>query len=159
MISLIVAMGKNRVIGKDNQMPWHLPADLAYFKKVTTGHPIIMGRKTFQSIGRPLPNRENIILTRDKMFKHDNCTIINCVEEALALAASKDIFVIGGAEIYEQFLPFAKKIYITQIHENFSGDTFFPKLTKEWQLQSSQLHSKDEKNKYDYEFQLFEKLV
>lgn len=157
MISLIVAMGKNRVIGLDNKMPWHLPADLAYFKKVTTGHAIIMGRKTFESIGRPLPNRTNIVLTRDKNLLIEGCQIIDSVEEALKLAENEMIFVIGGSEIYKQFLPFANKIFITKINENFTGDTFFPELSDDWQQTSSEKHIPDVKNKYEYEFQVFQK--
>lgn len=157
MISLIVAMGKNHVIGLNNQMPWHLPADLAYFKKVTTGHPILMGRKTFESIGRPLPNRTNVILTRDTSFQAEGCTVIHSIDDAIELAKKEDLFIIGGAEIYNQFLPFVEKMYITKISESFEGDTFFPEFGDGWQLVASEKHRADEKNQYDYEFQIFEK--
>ncbi|OIJ18843.1 hypothetical protein BKP45_15035 [Anaerobacillus alkalidiazotrophicus] len=158
MISLIVAIGENRVIGFENKMPWHLPADLAYFKKVTTGHTVIMGRKTFQSIGKPLPNRTNVILTRDIHFSAADCLVIHSVEEALEIGKDQDIFVIGGAEVYKQFLPFVDRAYITKIHESFSGDTFFPELGENWQLTSSEIHDPDEKNRYIYEFQVFDKV-
>lgn len=159
MISLIVAMSKNRAIGFENKMPWHLPADLAYFKKVTTGHAIVMGRKTFQSIGRPLPNRTNLILTRDHSFRAEGCQLIHDIEEVLEKAKKEDLFVIGGAEIYQQFLPYAEKIYSTQILEDFHGDTFFPQLTEEWQLVSTEKHGQDEKNRYKYEFQIYTKIL
>lgn len=157
MISLIVAMGENRVIGLDNQMPWHLPADLKYFKKTTTGHSIVMGRKTFQSIGRPLPNRKNIILTRDTSFSANGCQVLHSIEEVLELAKKEDIFVIGGAQIYKQFLSDAEKLYITKINESFEGDTFFPEIGDEWTLISSEKHAPDDKNTYEYEFQVYSK--
>lgn len=155
MISLIVATGKNRVIGLNNEMPWHLPADLAYFKKTTTGHAVVMGRKTFQSIGRPLPNRLNLILTTDKMFQASGCQVVHSVKEVLEFGENQELFVIGGAEIYQQFLPYANKVYLTYIHESFQGDTFFPELTEEWELQSVEDHAPDEKNHYAYEFRVF----
>lgn len=158
MISIIVAMDENRVIGFENKMPWYLPADLAYFKKITTGHPIVMGRKTFQSIGRPLPNRTNIILTRDQSFRSEGCQVIHNIEEVLDKSIKEDLFVIGGAEIYKQFLPYAEKIYSTRILERFHGDTFFPKLTEKWQLLSAEKHEKDQKNNYQYEFQVYQKI-
>lgn len=158
MISLIVAMGQNRVIGLRNKMPWHLPADLAYFKKMTTGHSVIMGRKTFQSIGRPLPNRTNIILTRDKSFAAEGCKVIYSITEAIELAKKEDLFVIGGADIYQQFLPYVDQVYITQIHEEFEGDTFFPELNENWRMVASEKHDRDEKNKYEYEFQVYKKM-
>lgn len=157
MISLIVAMDENRVIGFENKMPWHLPADLAYFKKTTIGHPIVMGRKTFQSIGRPLPNRTNLILTRDQSFRSEGCQVVHNIEEVIQIAKKEALFVIGGAEIYKQFLPYAKKIYITQIIESFHGDTFFPELTDEWQLIATERNEKDQKNDYRYEFQVYQK--
>lgn len=157
MISLIVAMGENRVIGHDNQMPWHLPADLKYFKKTTTGHSIVMGRKTFQSIGRPLPNRTNIILTRDSSFSAEGCVVLHSREEVLELAQKEDLFIIGGAQIYEEFLPYADKLYITKIHESFAGDTFFPETGNEWKLLSTEKHAPNEKNAYEYEFQVYSK--
>ncbi|QOY38014.1 type 3 dihydrofolate reductase [Anaerobacillus isosaccharinicus] len=157
MISLIVATGENRVIGLNNKMPWHLPADLAYFKNTTSGHAVVMGRKTFESIGRPLPNRTNIILTRDENFQAEGCQVIHSVEEALQLGKVQDLFIIGGAEIYHQFLAQADRVYLTYIEENFEGDTFFPELTDEWKLVSTEKHLPDEKNQYNYEFRVYEK--
>lgn len=157
MISLIAAAGENNVIGAENEMPWHLPADLAYFKKTTSGHAVVMGRKTFESIGKPLPNRKNIILTRDQHFQREDCQVIHSVEEALEYEQGQELFVIGGAEVYRQFLPHANKVYLTRIHKSFEGDAYFPELGDEWQLTSSEKHVADEKNRYDYEFQIFEK--
>lgn len=156
MISFIVAMDENRVIGKNNQLPWHLPEDLKYFKKVTMGHPIIMGRKTFESIGRPLPGRENIIVTRQTSYKQEGCTVLNSIEELLGYCAqneSEEYFVIGGAEIFKEILSAADRLYITFIHKEFEGDTFFPSLNMdEWALTSQEKGPENEKNPYFYEF-------
>ncbi|QPA32466.1 dihydrofolate reductase [Thermaerobacillus caldiproteolyticus] len=160
MISLIVAMDNSRVIGKDNKLPWHLPADLAYFKKVTMGHPIVMGRKTFESIGRPLPGRENIIVTRNRSFQPEGCTVIHSVEGIKQIAAkrSDEVFVIGGAELFAAILPLADRLYITKIEANFPGDTFFPVFNEaEWRLISCEKGQKDEKNPYDYFFLVYER--
>ncbi|WP_102349298.1 dihydrofolate reductase [Bacillus sp. Marseille-P3661] len=159
MISLVVAMDKNRVIGKDNQLPWHLPADLAFFKKVTMGKPIVMGRKTHQSIGRALPGRENIILTRDKNFTAEGCTIIHHIDELNKITNNHDeICIIGGAEIFKEVLPIIDRLYITEIEHEFEGDTFFPAIDRtNWQLVSSEKGPKDEKNPYDYYFNIYEK--
>lgn len=160
MISLIVAMDRNRVIGKDNKLPWHLPADLAYFKRITMGHPIIMGRKTFESIGRPLPGRENIVVTRNRSFQPEGCTVIHSIDDIQKIAAERDkeVFVIGGAELFQASLPFADRLYITKIDASFPGDTFFPSFYEEdWRLVSSEKGPKDEKNPYDYVFLLYER--
>lgn len=157
MISLIVAMGRNRVIGKDNKMPWHMPADLSYFKKITTGHPVVMGRKTFESIGRPLPNRKNIILTTDRSYKQAGCVIVHSVEEVLTFGKEQTLFIIGGAQIYQQFLTYADRVYITLIDGEFEGDTYFPELGDDFVLISTESHEQDEKNRYDYEFRIYEK--
>ncbi|MCL6585986.1 MAG: dihydrofolate reductase [Anoxybacillus sp.] len=160
MISLIVAMDNNRVIGKDNQLPWHLPADLAYFKKTTMGHPIVMGRKTFVSIGRPLPGRENIIVTRNRSFQAEGCTIIHSVADIKTIASERkeEVFVIGGAEIFQATLPFADRLYITKIDAHFPGDKFFPPFSEtDWRLVSSTKGPKDEKNPYDYTFLVYER--
>ncbi|PWA13263.1 dihydrofolate reductase [Pueribacillus theae] len=160
MISFLVAMDKNRLIGKDNDLPWRLPADLAFFKKKTTGNTIIMGRKTYASIGRPLPNRRNVILTRDKNFNAEGCIIVHTVEDAIAsIQPNEEGFVIGGAEIFPQFLPYADKMYITFINEEFDGDTYFPEIDMEkWQLVSREKGIKNDKNPYDYEFLCYKKL-
>lgn len=139
---MIAAMSENRVIGKDNKLPWHFPDELKYFKKITTGKPIIMGRKTFESMGsRPLPNRLNIVLTKDKTFTLDNftqeqCRVAYSLEEALQSAGScEEVMIIGGAKIYEQFLSKASRLYLTIVHTNIEGDAFFPIIDNtEWQL-------------------------
>lgn len=160
MISLLVAMDNNRLIGRDNDLPWHLPADLAYFKRVTMGKAIIMGRKTFESIGRPLPGRENIIITRNIEFKADGCKVIHSVEEILEMNQyDKELFIIGGAEIFKEILPHADRLYITEIDAIFSGDTFFPEFSsKEWKESSSEKGPRDEKNPYDYDFVVYERV-
>ncbi|CAG9613681.1 IS1595 family transposase ISSsu9 [Bacillus rhizoplanae] len=160
MISLLVAMDKNRLIGKDNQLPWHLPADLAYFKKVTMGHPIIMGRKTFESIGKPLPGRTNIILTRNKNYEMEGCEVIYSIDDVQKMdeQLNEEIFVIGGAEIFKEVLPFADRLYITKIEEVFEGDTFFPEINyNEWKEISVEQGVTDEKNPYTYAYHVYGK--
>lgn len=135
-ISLIVAMAKNRVIGDQGGMPWHLSADLKKFRKITTGFPIVMGRKTYQSIGNPLPNRTNIIISRDSDYAPDGCLVFNDLNTALTHACqlAHEVFIIGGSTLYEALLPVANTLYITQIHSEFTGDTWFPEFdNNEWQ--------------------------
>ncbi|WP_078432872.1 dihydrofolate reductase [Metabacillus halosaccharovorans] len=161
MISLIVAMDKHRLIGRDNQLPWHLPQDLAYFKKVTMNHKIIMGRKTFESIGRPLPGRENIIVTRDSTYSQEGCTILHSIDEILELSSRSDeeLFVIGGAEIFKEILPVSDRLYITEIDDVFEGDTYFPdRKETEWKKISVEKGTRDKKNPYDFEFVVYEKI-
>lgn len=158
MISLIWAMDKNRVIGSNNQLPWHLPEDLKYFKRVTMGCPIVMGRKTFDSIGRVLPGRENVIMTRDIDYVKEGCKIVHSLDELLQYSKGKkeEVFVIGGAEIFKETLPFADKLYITVIQHEFPGDTFFPSFSlNEWELVSSEAGLKNEQNPYDYDFLVY----
>ena len=161
MISLIWAMDENRVIGYHNQLPWRLPEDLKFFKRVTMGHPIAMGRKTYDSIGKPLPGRENIVITRDENYDPEGCTVMHSIEEMLDYAAgnnSEEIFVIGGAEIFKEVLPEADKLYLTMIHHRFEGDTFFPVFDIEkWELESREIGLKNEKNPYDYEFLIYKR--
>jgi len=160
MISLIWAMDENRVIGYRNQLPWRLPEDLKFFKRVTMGHPIMMGRKTFESIGKPLPGRENIIVTRDESYQKEGCAVMNSIEDFMSYAKGKEeeIFVIGGAEIFKEVLPEADKLYLTMIHHQFEGDTFFPVFDIEkWELESREIGPKDEKNPYDYEFLIYKR--
>ena len=154
LISIIAAMSKNRVIGKDNVLPWHLPADLKHFKKLTLGKPIIMGRKTYASIGKPLPERHNIIITRESNLELPGCTVVNSVEEALQAAGDCDeVMVIGGCEIYKQFLPLANRLYLTLVHSTIEGDTFFPELDEtKWEEVSRENFEADEKNSYTYSF-------
>lgn len=162
-ISAIVAMSENRVIGDDNQLPWHLPADLKHFKTITSGHPILMGRKTYESIGRPLPNRTNIIITRNPEFKAEGCIVIQSLDEAIRYAAESncdEIFIIGGAEVYKQLLPHIKRIYLTIVHENFDGDAFFPELNlAEWKENKRERHDADDNNEYDYSFIMLERIT
>ncbi|MDP9740555.1 UNVERIFIED_ORG: dihydrofolate reductase [Bacillus sp. B2I3] len=160
MISLIVAMDQNRVIGKNNKLPWHLPADLQYFKKVTMGHPIVMGRKTFESIGRVLPGRENVIVTRNQEFKAEGCVVLHDIAQIKMFADNheEEVFVIGGAEIFKEILPFTDRLYITEIHETFEGDTFFPEIDEnEWDEISSLPGNIDEKNRFTHDFIILQK--
>lgn len=160
MISFIVAMDENRVIGKDNQLPWHLPEDLKFFKRTTMGHPIAMGRKTHESIGRALPGRENIVITRQLDYKSHDVTVFYSMEEFVKYCGSQDdeIFVIGGAEIFKETFEYADRLYITHIEEEFEGDTYFPECNeREWELVSSEKGIKDEKNPYKYEFRIYDR--
>jgi dihydrofolate reductase len=153
MRSLIVAMTKNRVIGYQNKMPWHLPAELAYFKRITTGHPIIMGRKTFESIGRPLPGRRNIVVSRNANFHAPGIEVTNSLENALMLCADENAFVIGGASLYADALKLAQRLYVTEIEAELTGDTFFPVIDDSaWQEESRDVRCKDEKNIYELQF-------
>lgn len=155
MISLMVAMDENRLIGKNNKLPWYLPADLQYFKKVTMGHPIVMGRKTFESIGRVLPGRENVIVTRNHDYKVEGCTILHDVSEIKTFAdtSEEEVFVIGGAEIFKEILPVTDRLYITQIHEVFEGDTYFPEINEaEWENVVTIPGVTDDKNLHAHDF-------
>jgi len=157
MISLIFAMGKNNALGYNNKMPWHLPADFAYFKNVTMGKPVIMGRKTFESIGKPLSGRINIVISRSKSFSHEGCLVVESVDKAIEQAKDKDSFIIGGADIYKAFLPIADRLYITEIDADFEADTFFPNIDySKWKLISNEHGVKDEKNPYNYKFLVYE---
>src|SRR4051812_15059168 len=161
IVSLLVAAGENNVIGKDNKLPWHLPNDLAYFKNQTWAMPILMGRKTFESIGKPLPGRKNIVITRKKDWLHDGVSVVHSIEEAIEKAEGfgvKEIFIIGGAEIFQTVFSRADRIYLTRIHHEFDGDVFFPGVKEgEWHLVKERLCSADQKNPYDHTFQLWER--
>jgi dihydrofolate reductase len=161
ILSMIVATAHNRIIGKDNDMPWHLPADLQYFKKITLGKPIIMGRKTYESIGRPLPGRRNIVISRDPNYKANGIDSVTTVDAALALVQDQDeIMVIGGGAIYKHCMSAATRLYITHIDADIEGDTQFPKYDlKEWVKVSSEKRSADEKNNYDLDFCVYEKNI
>lgn len=156
MISLLVAMGKNHVIGFENDMPWHLPEDLKYFKEKTTGQTIIMGRKTFDSIGRALPNRRNIVLTKQNIDFPNGIEVIKSIGKIYEWHKEKpdqELFVIGGGNLYKQVLPFADRMYITEIDQSFEGDTYFPTFDKnEWALTSKVKGKKNDRNPYDYHF-------
>ncbi len=153
-ISLIVAFDENRLIGNNNALPWHLPADLKHFKQITMGHHMIMGRKTFDSIGKPLPGRTSIIITRKKDFKIEGCIVVNTLNEALKKCEDQDeVFIIGGAQIFECTLPIATDLFITQIHHSFGGDTFFPEIPDSyWEEVSREMNEPDGKNEWPYSF-------
>lgn len=161
-ISLIAAMAEDRIIGRDNQMPWHLPADLKHFKSITLGKPVIMGRKTYESIGKALPGRQNIVISRKPNYQlSDACVVPNC-EDALAVAqkSADDVMIIGGGTIYEAFLAQATHLHLSFIKLNVDGDTRFPdwNAVGPWKEISREAHQADEKNKYDYEFVAFERV-
>ncbi|MGI4750904.1 MAG: dihydrofolate reductase [Janthinobacterium lividum] len=153
IITLIVAISSNNVIGKNNQLIWHLPADLKHFRQLTTGHTVFMGRKTYDSIGKPLPNRRNVVISR-RLKNIDGCETVASLEDGLKLCAEeKEIFIIGGAEIYRQALPLATRIELTRIHQEFEGDTFFPEFDlNDWQETNRQDFAPDEKSSLSYSF-------
>ncbi|WP_024611648.1 type 3 dihydrofolate reductase [Pseudoalteromonas sp. TB64] len=155
IISMIAAMANNRVIGLDNKMPWHLPADLQHFKKVTTGKPVIMGRKTFESIGRPLPGRRNIIITRNSEYQAVGIETVTTPEAALELVCDvEEVMIIGGGNIYQQFLERTDRLYLTFIDLDVKGDTQFPDYQKvaNWEVKSEESKQPDDKNKHSYKF-------
>jgi dihydrofolate reductase len=154
MITIIAAIAKNNALGKDNKLIWHLPADLKRFKKVTLGHHIIMGRKTFESLGKPLPNRTTIIITRNKNFTQHGCIVVNSLNEAIeATKEDENPYILGGAEIYKQALDIADKLDLTFVHQNFEADVFFPEIDfKIWKETSREDFKSDEKNKFNYSF-------
>ena len=161
-VSIIVATSLNHAIGKDNQLLWHLPADLKFFKTTTMGCPVVMGRKTFQSIGRTLPGRQNVVITRDNSFNTDkqyDLTVVGSIDEALVkLHAEKEVFIIGGGEIYKQSIDSVDTIYITLVHTVTDGDVYFLEIDKtKFDLVWEEKHVADEKNKFDYTFQKFER--
>jgi dihydrofolate reductase len=153
IVSIIVATAKNNAIGKDNKLLWYLPKDLKHFKDVTTGHTVIMGRKTFDSVGKPLPNRRNIILTQQDI-EIEGCEVTNSFDSAFELCeGEEEVFIIGGANIYRQGLPLTDRIYLTLIDEDFDGDTFFPVIDDaEWEVKEREDFEPDEKNKFRYAF-------
>jgi len=160
ILSLIAAIGKNNEIGKKNELLWHLPADMKHFKNITSLHTVIMGRKTFESIGRPLPNRKNIVITRNVNYKTKGIEAVKSVEKAIALFenSNEEIFFIGGGEIYRQAIKYADKLYITYIDKEFTNaDTFFPVIGPEWKEKNREDFSVDDKNLYHYSFVEYEK--
>lgn len=159
ILSIIVAFDERRLIGRDNGLPWHLPADLKYFKSITIGHSMIMGRKTFASIGKPLPGRRSVVITRTKGYAPEGITVVHSLDEALLnCSGEEEVFVIGGAQIFEQAMPLASKLYITQIHHVFEGDIFFPEIPEEhWELISKEDHEADVKNPWAYSFLTYRK--
>lgn len=160
-ISMIAAMAHDRVIGKDNQMPWHMPADLAHFKRVTLGKPVLMGRKTFESIGRPLPGRRNLVISRNPDYQAEGIEVVGSVEAALALLAGssvEELMVIGGGHLYAEMLPSADCLYLTRIDLAVEGDTRFPAFDDgQWQRIACESHPADEKNPHHYSFETWQR--
>lgn len=164
-LALIAAYAQNRVVGIDNKLPWHLPEDLKYFKRCTSGKAIIMGRKTYESIGRPLPNRTNIVITRNPAFKADGVKIVTSLNDAIELAAAvnevngvDEIMVIGGAAIYELTLPMADRLYLTHVHAQVEGDAYFPEVDfSNWREVERADYASSETNPYDYSFVVYDK--
>ncbi|NOJ16111.1 type 3 dihydrofolate reductase [Vibrio jasicida] len=158
IISMIAAMADNRIIGKDNQMPWHLPADFAWFKRCTMGKPVVMGRKTYESIGRPLPGRLNIVISRDTSLSIEGVTTVTSIEQALEVAGdSEEVMIIGGGAIYAACLAIANKLYVTHIEAEIEGDTQFPDWGNEFKETHSEAYQADEKNAYNMRFTVLEK--
>lgn len=160
-MTIVVAMGSNNEIGKENQLLWHLPKDLKHFKDLTSGHPIVMGRKTYESIGKPLPNRTNIVVSRKKDWFEEGILIVGSLKEALKFAKKIDenFYVLGGGNIYEQTIDLADRLEVTEVKATLDADTFFPKINpKVWKKVNEECHEKDEKNSYDFCFQTFERI-
>lgn len=158
-LSIIVAVDENYGIGKDNQLPWHLPADLKYFKSVTTGHTVIMGRKTYDSMGKALPNRRNIVISRQENLHLQDAELVHSLEEAISLCSSEaEVFIIGGAKIFKQALPLISSMYITRIKHHFDADTFLNGIDwNDWEEVSREDCEPDEKNLYTYSFLKYQK--
>ncbi len=157
MITLIAAVAENNALGKDNQLLWHLPDDFKRFKTLTSGHYIIMGRKTFESFPKLLPNRTHVIITRQKDYQPEGCIIVNSLEKAIeACPTNEAIYIIGGGEIYKQSIAIADKVDVTRVHHTFEADTFFPEIDlNKWQLDFEEFHPKDERHAFDFTFQTF----
>ena len=157
MVILIAAIANNNALGKDNQLLWHLPDDFKRFKAVTSGHYIIMGRKTFESFPKPLPNRTHVVITRQKDYHPEGCIVVDSIEKALEISPEgQDVFVIGGGEIYNLAMRFADKLDITKVHADFDADVYFPEISPEdWKLESSEFHPKDDRHAYDFTFSAF----
>lgn len=160
MITMVAAAAENNALGKNNDLLWHLPDDFKRFKQITSGHYIIMGRKTFESFPKPLPNRTHVIITRQKNYNPEGCIIVDSIEKAIEVCPKdQDVFIIGGGEIYNLAMDFADSIELTRVHENFEADTFFPEIDlKQWKLTSEEYHPKDEKHKFDFTYQTFIKI-
>ncbi len=160
MISVIAALAENRVIGVNNTLPWRLPNDLRHFRRLTTGHAIVMGRKNYESIGKPLPERTNIIVTRNRDYRASGCLVAHSLDEALTLArGDPEIFIIGGAEIYREALPRAGRLYLTEVHATVAGDTFFPEIERnDWKETARERHEADDKHAYTYSFVVLERI-
>lgn len=160
-LSLIAAVANNNVIGSENRLIWHMPADLKHFRKITMGNTLIMGRKTFESIGKPLDGRETIVVTKKEKYDAQGCRVVHSIKEAIqAVKDEKEVFVVGGSEIYEQTINLyhTRRLYITRVYANFEGDAFFPDIDPEkWELMEMEEFDADEKNKYPYAFLVYKK--
>lgn len=161
IVALVAARSENNVIGTGSEIPWHLPADLSFFKQLTTGHTIVMGRKTFATLAKPLPNRRTIVVTRSRAYRKAGIDIAHSLETAFDLADPSDgeeVFIVGGEEIYRMALPYAQRMYLTRVHTIVPGDVFFPEFSDdEWDLTESVRHTADERHEFDYTFELWEK--
>lgn len=159
-LALIAALARNRVIGRDDRLPWHLPADLRFFKQTTMGKPLVMGRRTWESIGRPLPGRRMIVLSRDPGYRASGCTVAHALGEALEMVSVvPEVMVIGGASLYEQTLPLAERLYLTQVEAEVAGDAWFPSWNpREWQLVWEETHPADVDHAWPYRFQRLERM-
>ncbi len=159
-VTLVAAVARNRVIGKDGDLPWRLPADMKHFKRTTVGHPLIMGRRTFESFGRPLPDRTNIVVTRNRGYRPEGAVVAASLDAAMKIAREEDeeIFIGGGEEVFRHFLPTADRMILTWIDEEFEGDTFFPEFDeREWRVVSREEHEPDERNRWRYSFVVYER--
>ena len=160
MISLIAAVARNRVIGAGNRLIWHISEDLRHFKTITSGHPVIMGRKTFESLGRPLPNRPNVVISRQTDYRAEGCIVVDSLVNALLLfPAAEEVFIIGGAQIYAQALPFADRFYLTEVGADYSGDTYFPEWDRsEWRLTEQDSFPRGEKFPHPFAFLRYDRI-
>jgi dihydrofolate reductase len=158
MISIIVAMARNRVIGIENRLPWHLPGDLQWFRRNTLGKTVVMGRRTYESIGKPLPDRRNVVITRDAAFKASGCILAHSLDEALANAGTEEIMVMGGEEIYRQCLPRTQRLYLTLVDAEITGDAWFPEIDwSDWAEVERQSFPADDRNPYGYSFLILDR--
>jgi dihydrofolate reductase len=157
MVIMIAAVAENNALGKNNDLLWHLPNDFKRFKEITSGHHIIMGRKTFESFPKPLPNRTHVIITRQKDFEYEGCIVVQNIEKAISVCPiNENLYIIGGGEIYQQSISFADQLDITRVHHSFDADVYFPEIDpKIWELSSETFHPKDERHLFDYTFQKF----
>ena len=157
MVIMIAAVAENNALGKNNDLLWHLPNDFKRFKEITSGHHIIMGRKTFESFPKPLPNRTHVIITRQNDFEYEGCIVVQNIEKALSVCPiNENLYIIGGGEIYQQSISFADQLDITRVHHSFDADVYFPEIDPEiWELTSETFHQKDERHLFDYTFQTF----
>jgi len=158
MITIIAAAGENNSLGKDNDLVWHLPDDFKRFKELTSGNYILMGRKTFETFPKPLPNRKHLIITRqDNYSVPENCFVFDAIQSAIDFTDNQDIWIIGGGEIYKQSMEIADRIELTRVHSDFEADTFFPEIGEEWKLVSEEYHPSDERHKYDFSYLTYDR--